>query len=116
MKIFFPIARIGGVKGLPQKSLFLALVMAHVAFAAFFAEYHTVSLRHHEHNRHGTEGACSVCFELERSQILLESLGRLGCIVLAAGCIILGAKDLTKPGPAFCAAPSLIALKVRLNS
>ena len=115
MKKSFQLDKIYRVKYVPQKTLFLIVVMAYVAFTAFFAEHYIVSQRFHKHDRHGAEGTCSVCSELERAQLLLESLGRIRFIAQAAGCIAYAKNHVTKPALVFSAAPTLVSLKIRFN-
>jgi hypothetical protein len=104
------------VKNILKKPLFLIILMAYFTFTAFFAESFIFASLHHEHDRHGTHGSCSVCNEIERAQLILESLGRIGIAACIAGFITYAKKQIKKHSLPDHAAMTPIALKVRLNT
>jgi small-conductance mechanosensitive channel len=104
------------MKGLPQKHFLLIVLMAYLAFAAFFAESFIFTHLHHEHDHDSAEGTCSVCNEIELAQFLLEGLGHIGVILCVAGFITHAKKYIKKIVLIYLAAITPVALKVRLNS
>jgi hypothetical protein len=90
--------------------------MAYLTFTAFFAESFIFTHLHHEHDRNGTHGSCSVCNEIERDQLILESLGRIGIAACLAGFIAHAKKQIKKHSLLDHTVMTPIALKVRLNT
>jgi hypothetical protein len=104
------------VKRLAQKPLLLIVLMVYLVFTAFFAENFICPHLDHDHDRDGAGGCCSVCYEIELAQVLLEGLGRIG-IILCAACLITYTKErIKKPALLYLMVLTSIALKVRLNT
>jgi hypothetical protein len=99
-----------------QKPLLLIVLTLYLGFTAFFAENFIFTHLDHDHDHDGAGGCCSVCHEIERAQLLLEGLGRLGSILCVSGLITYAKERIRKPSLMFPMVRTSIALKVRLNT
>ncbi|MDR3357222.1 MAG: hypothetical protein LBO04_08585 [Spirochaetaceae bacterium] len=99
-----------------RKPVVLFILTAYLAFTSLYAETYIFTHIHHEHNRAGRHGACSVCEEIELAQALLEGLGRIGVAAFVAGFIAYAKPQARRqPSPDYAAATP-VTLKVRLNT
>jgi hypothetical protein len=95
-----------------QKRLPLIVLMALLLPAAVFAEGFVFT--HLDHDCIGEH--CSVCLQIEISQSLLEGLGRIGILALAAR-LILQILIIIKNRLCFSILPqTLVGLKIKYNS
>ncbi|MDR2447203.1 MAG: hypothetical protein LBD58_07950 [Treponema sp.] len=101
---------------LPQRKLSLIVLTVYLAFTAFLAESFIFRELNHEHDHNGADGCCSICYEIELAQLLLEGLGRIGVVVLAASVIAYAKKQARKPVLIYRAVITPISLKVKCNS
>ena len=81
---------------LPQKKSKFIVLIAYLAFTAFFAESFIFTQLNHEHNHDGIDDCCSVCDEIALAQLLLESLGRIAFIAVAIGVMSYTKKQIKK--------------------
>jgi hypothetical protein len=96
---------------LSQKRLLLALLTACLVFAALFSQGFVLTNLNHVH----TEEHCSLCLQIEIAQKLLEGLGRIGLLVLAA-CLVPESSALRSRLWLSVASQTLVALKIKNNS
>jgi hypothetical protein len=95
-----------------QKRLPLIVLTACLALSAVFAEGFVFT--HLDHDCIGEH--CSVCLQIEIAQSLLEGLGRIGILALAA-CLIPQIFVIIKNCLYYSIVPqTLISLKVKYNS
>jgi hypothetical protein len=95
-----------------SKGLLLIVLTACLALAAVFAE--SFIFTHLDHDCIGEH--CSVCLQIEIAQGLLEGLGRIGLLALAA-CLIPRILVNTKSRLSFVVVPhTLVDLKIKYNS
>ncbi|MDR2193007.1 MAG: hypothetical protein LBP19_00820 [Treponema sp.] len=104
------------MKNILKKPLFLIILLAYVVFTAFFEESFIFTHLYHRHDHNGVGESCSLCYEIERAQLLLESLGRIGIMFFAIGLIMCEKKQIKKRSLPDHALMTLIALKVQLNT
>jgi hypothetical protein len=104
------------VRNLSQKPLLLIVLMVYMAFTAFLAENFIFTHLDHDHDHDGAGGCCSICYEMELAQLLLEGLGRIGIILCVAGLITHAKERIRKPSLIYPMVMTPIALKVRLNT
>jgi hypothetical protein len=104
------------VKNIRKEPLFLIVLLLYAAFTAFFEESFIFTHLCHAHDHNGAGESCSVCYEIERAQLLLEGLGRIGVMLFVAGLVAYAKKPVKKPALTVFAALTPVALKVRLNT
>ncbi|MDR0718146.1 MAG: hypothetical protein LBF78_00815 [Treponema sp.] len=103
------------MKSFPKNPVLLIVLMAYLGFTAFFAENFIFTHLHHNHNRHGAGGCCSVCTEIKLAQLLVEGLCHIGITALIAGLITHAKKYIKKIALIYLEVITPVALKVRLN-
>jgi hypothetical protein len=97
----------GGSRRLP-----LIVLTACLALAAVFAE--SFVFTHLDHDCIGEH--CSVCLQIEIAQSLLQGLGRIGLLALAA-CLVPQIFKAIKSRLSFAVIPlTLVGLKIKYNS
>jgi hypothetical protein len=90
--------------------------MIYVIFTAFFEESFIFTHFHHTHDHNGARERCSVCYEIEAAQLLLEGLGRIGMTLFAPVLVAYIKKPIKKPALPSGAAITPVSWKVRLNT
>jgi hypothetical protein len=104
------------VRNLSKKPLLLIVLTVYLGFTAFFAENFILTHLNHDHDHDGAGGCCSICYEMELAQLLLEGLGSVGIILSVAGLITYAKECIRKPSLMYPMVLTPIALKVRLNT
>jgi hypothetical protein len=104
------------VKNIQKKPLFLIILLLYAVFTAFLEASFIFTHLYHAHDHNGAGESCSVCYEIEAAQLLLEGLGRIGMTLFVAGLVAYAKKTIKKPALTAPAVITPVTLKVRLNT
>ncbi|MDR0374361.1 MAG: hypothetical protein LBH85_01375 [Treponema sp.] len=104
------------MKNIQKKPLFLIILLLYAAFTVFFEESFIFTHLCHAHDHNGVGESCSVCYEIERAQLLLEGLGRIAVALFVAILVAYAKKPVKKLALTAHAALTPVTLKVRLNT